>query len=71
MVRYIITRFCVLSVSLLVASGIIFTMLEVVPGDPASFMLGINAEADTLAAMRRELGLDQPMLQRYLSWLGG
>lgn len=46
-------------------------MLEVVPGDPASFMLGINAEADTLAAMRRELGLDQPMLQRYLSWLGG
>ena len=71
MVRYIATRFCVLSVSLLVASGIIFTMLEIVPGDPASFMLGINAEADTLAAMRRELGLDQPMLQRYLAWLGG
>lgn len=71
MLRYILKRLGVLLVSLLVASGIIFTMLEVVPGDPASFMLGINAEADTLAALRRELGLDQPLWQRYVQWVGG
>ncbi len=50
---------------------VIFLVVEVAPGDPASYMLGINAQPDTIAALRTELGLDQPKLQRYFSWVTG
>lgn len=50
---------------------VIFLVVEVAPGDPASYMLGINAQPDTIAALRTELGLDQPKLQRYISWVIG
>ena len=68
---YALKRLMSLLVSLLVASGVIFVVVEIAPGDPASFMLGINAQPDTIAALRTELGLDQSKLQRYLSWVGG
>src|SRR3546814_3536864 len=45
--------------------------MEVLPGDPAALMLGVNARPDTLAALRAEMGLDQPAAARYLAWLGG
>ena len=57
-------------ITLLVASSIVFFVLEILPGDPAAVMLGINAEDDTLAALRAELGLDRPVAVRYFSWLG-
>ncbi|MEM9852144.1 MAG: ABC transporter permease [Pseudomonadota bacterium] len=60
-----------LILSLLVASVVIFVTVEIVPGDPASFMLGINAQPDTVAALRAELGLDQGPFTRYLAWVSG
>lgn len=71
MLRYVTKRFLSLCVALVVASGVIFTLVEVVPGDPASFMLGINAQEDTLAVLRQELGLNGSLLSRYLDWVGG
>lgn len=71
MLRYALKRALSLALSLVVASLVIFFVIEVAPGDPASFMLGINAEPDTVAALRAELGLDQGKLERYLSWVGG
>lgn len=71
MLRYTLKRLLSLSLSLLIASVVIFTVIEVVPGDPAAFMLGVNAQEDTLAALRAELDLDHPKLQRYLAWVGG
>lgn len=71
MVFFILRRFAVLVASLAASSVVIFFVIEVAPGDPASIMLGINAREDTLAALRTELGLDQPMIQRYLGWVGG
>ncbi|KNG94263.1 ABC transporter permease [Pseudaestuariivita atlantica] len=71
MARYALKRLISLIVSLAIASVVIFLVIEVAPGDPASFMLGINAQPETLAALRGELGLDQPKLARYLSWVGG
>jgi len=68
---YAFRRFVSLVVSLLVASLVIFLVVEVAPGDPAAFMLDINAQPDTVAALRAELGLDQPKLLRYLDWIGG
>ena len=71
MLRYALRRLISLGLSLLVASLVIFLVVEVAPGDPASFMLGINAQPDTVAALRAELGLDVPKWQRYASWLSG
>ncbi len=71
MLGYALKRLTSLAVSLLVASLVIFLVVEVAPGDPASYMLGMNAQPDTVAALRSELGLDLPKWHRYLSWLGG
>ena len=71
MLRYILIRALSLGLSLVVASWVIFAMIEVVPGDPVSFMLGLNAGPDTVAALREELGLNGSFLTRYLDWVGG
>lgn len=64
-------QICGLAVVLAITSLVIFLLIEAAPGDPASIMLGTNASPDTVAALRAELGLDRPILLRYLSWLGG
>ncbi|MBT9384085.1 ABC transporter permease [Pseudooceanicola sp. CBS1P-1] len=71
MTRYILTRLLSLVLSLVAASVAIFLVIEILPGDPAAIMLGVNAQPDTLAALRAEMGLDQPMVIRYLAWVGG
>ncbi len=58
MLRYALKRLLSLGLSLLAASAVIFIAIEVVPGDPASYMLGFNAQPDTIAALREELGLN-------------
>ncbi|MGA1180193.1 MAG: ABC transporter permease [Marivivens sp.] len=71
MIRYMIGRVASLCLSLVVASMVIFTVVEIVPGDPAAYMLGVNARPDTIAALRTELGLDLPTAQRYVAWVAG
>ena len=66
-----IRRLLSLMLSLLVASAVIFAVVDLVPGDPASFMLGTGARPDTVAALREQMGLDLPWPVRYLRWLGG
>ncbi|MHA7870357.1 MAG: ABC transporter permease [Salipiger thiooxidans] len=71
MLAYALKRLVILALSLALASLVIFLVVEVAPGDPASYMLGINARPDTVAALRAELGLDLPRAERYLAWVGG
>lgn len=71
MLRYTLKRLLSLLISLAIASVVIFAVIEIAPGDPASFMLGLNAQPDTVAALRAELGLDVPKTERYLNWIGG
>ncbi len=71
MTRFLVGRVVSLLVSLAVASLVIFAVIEVIPGDPASFMLGLNAAPDTVAALREELGLTGSLPARYLGWIGG
>jgi peptide/nickel transport system permease protein len=71
MLPYLIKRLGSLIVSLFVASLVIFACIEIVPGDPASFMLGVNAQPDTINALREELGLNTSHTQRYVSWISG
>ncbi len=64
-------RFFVFIITLLVASLVIFFLLEILPGDPASIILGVGAQDDTLAALRSEMGIDRPASERYISWISG
>ncbi len=70
MAGYLAQRFIALALTLLVATVVVFVVLNIVPGDPASYMMGLNADPDALAQLRSELGLDQPAWQRYVAWLG-
>ena len=56
---------------LLVISLIIFFMVELLPGDIAQAVLGQGATEENLAALRKQMGLDQPALVRYGEWLAG
>lgn len=69
--KLVIRRSLMSIVTLLLVSVIIFSMLEVLPGDVASRILGRDATPETLEQLRTELGLDKPAPVRYLTWLGG
>jgi peptide/nickel transport system permease protein len=71
MIGYICHRAVSLGLSLIVASLVIFALIEIIPGDPAAFMLGINATDDNLAALRADLGLQGGWAERYVAWAGG
>jgi peptide/nickel transport system permease protein len=71
MLSYALTRFLSLAASLVVASLVVFFALEVMPGDPAAYMLGMNASPEAVDALRSELGLDQRAMARYLAWASG
>lgn len=55
--------------TLLVVSVVVFAVMNVLPGDPALTILGLDATDDALAALREQLGLNQPLLVRYFSWV--
>ena len=57
--------------TLLIVSAVVFFITSMLPGDAAQMILGQNATSETVAALRQQLGLDQPLLMRYFSWLGG
>ncbi|KQU70116.1 ABC transporter permease [Aminobacter sp. DSM 101952] len=68
----LITRRILLGFGLLIAASmLIFGGVEALPGDFASTYLGQDATPQAIANIREELGLDRPMAERYLSWLGG
>ncbi|WP_395660148.1 ABC transporter permease [Aestuariivirga sp.] len=68
----LITRRLLLSAAtLLLVSAFVFFVLEVLPGDVATRILGRDATPDSLQVLREQLGLNQPVLVRYLTWLGG
>jgi len=55
--------------TLLMVSLVIFCAVELLPGDFAEAILGQGATAEAVAAIREQLGLDKPVVQRYFSWL--
>jgi peptide/nickel transport system permease protein len=71
MLRFALLRLGSLVAGIVAASVIVFAVIEVIPGDPARVMLGLNASPETLAALRAELGLGGGPVARYLDWAGG
>jgi peptide/nickel transport system permease protein len=68
---FVARRLATLVLTLLATATVAFFVLEVVPGDPALDMLGTEVRADTLAALRVQLGLDKPLWRRYVEWVAG
>jgi peptide/nickel transport system permease protein len=57
--------------SLVAASVLVFVIVNLLPGDVATVMLGTNATPENVAILRHQLGLDQPLWLRYVQWLWG
>ncbi|WP_114912444.1 ABC transporter permease [Acidibrevibacterium fodinaquatile] len=70
MIRYLGSRLLTLALTLFAAAVLVFLVLEVLPGDPAALILGVNARPDTLAALHHAMGLDRPAIVRLFAWLG-
>ena len=68
---FLLRRVTSLLVTLVLASIVVFAMMEIVPGDPAQLMLGLNATEDALQNLREQMGLDQPLPTRYWNWVSG
>ncbi|WP_379069919.1 ABC transporter permease [Mesorhizobium sp. UC22_110] len=70
MTAYLLKRVAIAFATLVLASIVVFAVLEILPGDPARLMLGMNASAEQVEQVRTQMGLNDPLLLRYLHWVG-
>ena len=68
---FLLRRLAGMLLTLLLASAVIFAVLDLLPGNAAEVMLGESATPEAVRALEARLGLDQPPLVRYLAWLRG
>lgn len=71
MLAYAIQRILLFAATLLIASMIVFAVMNILPGDAAQTMLGPTATPEAVASLSHKLGLDQPAPIRYAHWIGG
>jgi peptide/nickel transport system permease protein len=69
MYRYLVARLAQLFFVLLFLSILVFTIVRLIPGDPAAVMLGTEATPAAVAEIRREMGLDAPIPVQYVRWV--
>jgi len=68
---WLVRRLGIFALTLATASLFVFALLQLVPGDPAQFMMGLQASPDALATLRNELGLGGSAAARFLHWIAG
>ena len=68
---FLLKRFLTFAATLVVASMVVFAVLELLPGDAAQIILGESATPEALATLQAKLGLDRPHAERYAEWIGG
>lgn len=71
MLSFASRRLAGLVVTLFVTALIVFIVLEILPGDPAAVMMGVNATPEQVAAIRADYGLDRPVVERFFGWILG
>ena len=69
--RLLLRRAVAFVATLFVVSLVVFTVVRILPGDPALLIMGTEASPEAAAALRRAMGLDRPILVQYVEWLGG
>ena len=70
MKRFIAKRIISVIPVLIIVSIVIFSLIHLVPGDPATAMLGDLATEEDIAALRIRMGLDKPLIEQYFIWIG-
>lgn len=70
MSRFLLRRLGMTLIALLGVSTIVFALAKMIPGDPVRLALGTRFTEESYNAKRAALGLDQPLIQQYFSWLG-
>jgi ABC-type dipeptide/oligopeptide/nickel transport system permease component len=68
--RLILRRAVAFVATLFVVSLVVFTVVRILPGDPALLIMGMEASPEATEALRRAMGLDRPILVQYVEWLG-
>ncbi|MEU5941356.1 ABC transporter permease [Micromonospora sp. NPDC047548] len=71
MLRFVLKRLAQALLIILASLTVVFLVVRVAPGDPAALILGASASPSDLADLRRELGLDEPLLSQYATFLHG
>ncbi|MCC6802397.1 MAG: ABC transporter permease [Anaerolineae bacterium] len=71
MLRYLLRRFALLAITLLLTSVVVFGLTQLLPGDVARLILGRDARPEAIENLREDLGLNDPVPMQYLNWLGG
>ena len=71
MLRYLVRRLLLTLPVLVGVATLVFSLIHLVPGDPAVSMLGESAPPEDVARLRHSLGLDEPLLTQYKSFVGG
>ncbi len=71
MALYVLRRLLALALTLLGLTAVVFAIARLLPGDPAKLAAGPQASEAEIAALAAEYGLDRPLHEQYLSWLGG
>jgi peptide/nickel transport system permease protein len=69
MTRYIARRLALTVPVLLLVTVIVFSLINLIPGDPALVFIGGEAGKEAVEALRKQMGLDRPMFVRYVLWL--
>jgi peptide/nickel transport system permease protein len=70
MLAFIVRRLLLLVPVLLIVGVVVFTLIQLIPGDPAAVMLGREATLEQKEALRERLGLDEPVLAQFFTWFG-
>lgn len=70
MLRFLLGRLLTVLPLLLLLTIVVFLLVEIAPGDPAAIIAGPDAPPETVESIRRDLGLDRPFWERYLSYIG-
>ncbi len=71
MTLFLIRRLAAFAATLLAVSLVVFLVMNALPGDPALVILGIDASPEAAAALRVKLGLDAPLVTRWIDWASG
>ena len=71
LIVFALRRFIGFAATLFVAALVIFYLLDLLPGDPAQFILGISSTPEKLAQLRNQMGLDAPAHERFFGWIWG
>ncbi|WP_426289435.1 ABC transporter permease [Ensifer adhaerens] len=70
MIKFILNRLVMAIPTIVIVSVAVFTLIRLIPGDPAALMLGDMAEPQQIAALRAELGLDRSIPEQFVIWAG-